>query len=100
MHAYIIACVVIVISRCSDRLPEAGFCQNYLDLPLVNGWPCSCRVALRVMVQRVPCGFCTRFFHWSAVLAVLSIPVSHFAAAGSSLLCLLLISAAAAAGIP
>lgn len=62
MYTYIIACVVIVISHCSDPLSEAGFCQNYLDVSLVNGWPCSCRVALRLTAQRVPCGFCTRFF--------------------------------------
>lgn len=46
MHTYIIVCIVIVISHCSDLLSEAGFCQNYLDSLPVNDWPCSCQVTL------------------------------------------------------
>lgn len=67
MRAYIIECIVIVMSHCSDPLSETGFCQNYLDLSPVNfplrmtglvhvGW------CLDSCLRACPAGFAHDFF--------------------------------------
>lgn len=60
MHTFIhthICIVLVIVSHHNDALPEAGLCQNDLDLspalPAMNDWHCSYSVELRETLASV-----------------------------------------------